>query len=47
VSHRYKAILDGHQKTGLGRRKWDFYSIMEEVLSGDHHYTQTTYSTQH
>lgn len=32
---RYKTIVDGHSRTGTGRRKWEFFDMIDELMAGD------------
>ena len=33
--YRYKIIRDGHGKTGQGRRKREYFAVLEELFAGD------------
>ncbi|KAJ8369346.1 hypothetical protein SKAU_G00093740 [Synaphobranchus kaupii] len=33
LRHRYKTIVDGHNKTGQGRRKWEYFALLDEVFA--------------
>ncbi|KAJ8349365.1 hypothetical protein SKAU_G00244950, partial [Synaphobranchus kaupii] len=35
LRHRYKTIVDGHNKTGQGRQKWEYFALLDEVFAGD------------
>lgn len=35
LKYRYKTIADANEKSGRGRRKWEFFEAMDELLAGD------------
>ncbi|XP_060589697.1 uncharacterized protein LOC132744920 isoform X2 [Ruditapes philippinarum] len=35
LKYRYKTIVDANEKSGRGRRKWEFFEAMDELLAGD------------
>ncbi|XP_052771354.1 uncharacterized protein LOC128211016 [Mya arenaria] len=35
LKYRHKVITDSNAKSGRGRRSWQFYEAMEEVMAGD------------
>ncbi|GFR92517.1 hypothetical protein ElyMa_002620400 [Elysia marginata] len=33
LTHRYKTIKDSQKQTGNGRRRWDFFDIMDDIMA--------------
>jgi hypothetical protein len=35
IHFRYKLIVDGNEASGRGRKKWEYFEAMDELMAGD------------